>query len=51
MAWGGEGVTELVGVDVADPCGLGDPVQDASDDVAVEAPAVEGDQPVDVVVA
>ncbi len=46
---GGEGVAELVGVDVADPGGLRDPVDDAGNDVAIEASAVEDDQSVEVI--
>ncbi|MEZ5297620.1 MAG: hypothetical protein R2697_15500 [Ilumatobacteraceae bacterium] len=38
---GRERVTELMGVDVADPGCFRDPVQDAGDDVAVEGPPVE----------
>ncbi len=46
---GREGVAELVWVDVADPGRLRDPSDDARNDVAVEATAVEHDEPVDVV--
>ena len=48
---GGEGVAELVGVDVSDARCLGDPVDDAGDLVPVDRPVVPDDEPVDVVVA
>ena len=37
-------------MDVADPGGLGDSAEHAGDDVAVEAPAVEGDEQIEIVV-
>ena len=41
---GGQGVAELVGVDVADPGPLGDPADDAMDGASVERGAVIGDE-------
>jgi hypothetical protein len=44
-------MTELVGMDVTDAGGLGDPVEHASDLMAVEGAAFPGNEPVDVVLA
>ncbi len=44
-------MAKLVRVDVADPGGLRDPAQHPRNHVAVEAAAVEHDQPVEVIAA
>ena len=47
---GGEGVAQLVGVNVADTGALGDALDDAGHLVAAEGPPVLGDEPTGAVV-
>ena len=46
---GGQGVAQLVGVDVSDAGVAGDPVEHASDLVTIDWPVVPDDQAVDVI--